>query len=478
MNFDLALLGIAAVGALIFNFFVPQSWRESFLLTVSVTALFWLQPPLPIRWSGFLLPFFLLFLVIWSWWLTKPADQRSMDRQSWQTLAIVLGLVLLLACVRYLPPGWRPTLNRPPGIEVVGALAALFALFMWLIQGKKVERFLFGMLIIIGLFVMVKTEWIVVQISTVWRTLANQNPSLAASTDIFWLGFSYIAFRLLHTIRDRQTGQLPDLSLQKFVSYTLFFPALLAGPIDRAERFSQDWDRMSELTADDWPRWQKGLTRIVQGLGKKFILADALALGLSLNPTVATQTDSVFWLWILLYGYAFRLYFDFSGYTDIAIGVGILFGIELPENFDRPYWQSTITAFWQRWHMTLSSWVRFYVFSPLSRALLRRKPRPSPQLIVFVSQMATMIIIGLWHGITINFLIWGTWHGLGLFIHKIWSDRTRKWYRQLQTYPRRLLLWTWFTRFITFHFVVIGWVWFVIPDFASAVDLLGRLVGY
>ena len=185
----------------------------------------------------------------------------------------------------------------------------------------------------------------------------------------------------------------------------------------------------------DSKRYWHGGQRIFVGMFKKFVIADALAQGMSLTPLNATQATSPGGLWLLLYGYAFRLLFDFSGYTDIAIGLGLLFGIKLPENFNRPYLTTNITKFWQSWHITLGNWVRFYVFSPLSRSLLRRKPRPSPTFIVFVSQLTTMIVIGLWHGVSWNFFIWGVWHGVALFVHKMWSDRTRKWYRGLKDKP-------------------------------------------
>src|SRR5690606_1876327 len=180
---------------------------------------------------------------------------------------------------------------------------------------------------------------------------------------------------------------------------------------------------------------------------------------------------------VLLYAYTFRLFFDFSGYTDIAIGIGILYGITLPENFNRPYLKSSITAFWQSWHMTLSNWVRFYIFSPLSRWLLGQSKRPPLILVLLICHLATMIVIGLWHGITWTFLIWGLWHGLGLFIHKLWSDRTRRWYRGLQQRPRLWKGWTVAAVGLTFHFVVLGWVWFALPDAGLALAVLGGLFG-
>jgi alginate O-acetyltransferase complex protein AlgI len=221
-------------------------------------------------------------------------------------------------------------------------------------------------------------------------------------------------------------------------------------------------------------RLVEGCSRIITGMFKKFVLADALGL-FALNPTIAQQTTSTGALWVLLYAYAFQLFFDFSGYTDIAIGIGILLGIHLPENFDRPYLKQNIAAFWQSWHITLSNWVRFYVFSPLSRALLKRKMNALAT--VFIAQLATMVIIALWHGVSQNFLLWGLWHGLGLFIHKVWSDRTRKQYLALNQRPRLKQVWTLVGIVLTFHFVVLGWVWFALPDPSSALRVWLRLFG-
>ena len=151
--------------------------------------------------------------------------------------------------------------------------------------------------------------------------------------------------------------------------------------------------------------------------------------------------------------------------------------MKLPENFRRPYLTTNITTFWQSWHITLSDWVRFYVFSPLSRSLLRRKPKPSPTLIVFTTQLATMIVIGLWHGISWSFLIWGVWHGLGLFIHKQWSGKTRRLYRRIQKTAWQRRAWTAAAWFVTFHFVMLGWVWFALPDVTQAAHTMGRLFG-
>ncbi|MDQ7034405.1 MAG: MBOAT family O-acyltransferase [Anaerolineae bacterium] len=293
-----------------------------------------------------------------------------------------------------------------------------------------------------------------------------------------WLGFSYVAFRLIHTIRDRQSDILPTLSLRDYVAYIVFFPSFIAGPIDRAERFLDDLRHVPKLKRFDSVRFTEGCTRIGIGIFKKFVIADFLAQGMSLNATHAAQVENSFGLWLLLYGYALRLFFDFAGYSDIVIGIGILFGIKLPENFHHPYTRSSITEFWQNWHITLSDWVRTYVFSPFSRWILRLKPRPAAFITVLLAQLLTMLIIGLWHGVSINFLLWGLWHGIGLWLHKQFSDRTRKWYRGLKERKWQFRLWKTGTWFITFHFVVLGWVWFALSDVNLSIKVFSVLFGY
>jgi alginate O-acetyltransferase complex protein AlgI len=127
--------------------------------------------------------------------------------------------------------------------------------------------------------------------------------------------------------------------------------------------------------------------------------------------------------------------------------------------------------------MTLSGWVRFYVFSPLSRWLLGNRRRPPTFVILLACHLITMIVIGLWHGITWTFFVWGVWHGLGLFIHKLWSDRTRKWQIRLKKQPRLQQTWRVFGVVLTFHFVLVGWVWFALPNLDVAAVVFQRLFG-
>ena len=191
----------------------------------------------------------------------------------------------------------------------------------------------------------------------------------------------------------------------------------------------------------------------------------------------ALQAGSGAWLWVLLYAYALRIYFDFSGYTDIAIGLGRWLGIKLPENFDLPYLKSNLTGFWNSWHITLAQWFRSYFFNPLTRALRQARRPMSMWLIILLGQFGTMTLIGLWHGVTWNFLIWGAWHGLGLFVHNRWTEfrRGRISEPPLPAWTGRPL--TFLGWFLTFNYVTLGWVWFALPRLDQSLAVMRKLFG-
>lgn len=501
------ILGLAAV---FYAVAIPSRWRGWALLLGSVVALFWLQAPLAPRYADFLLPAATVALGVAGWWLSRPSRLAFMApapvppttnansaepngitiprvyvRDDWLTLLVVMTTILALALFRYVDADFRLTASRPPSPLFVAITALevglLFAALALILRRLPQRTVLSGAIVaFVGLFVLAKYPPATAAVAGWWRGLTGQDVTLAAPSDLAWLGFSYVIFRIIHTLRDRQTGILPDLSLRAYLSYLLFAPAVVAGPIDRAERFLGDYLVLPARRAFDPARWGLGMWRVGEGLFKKFVVADLLAQGMSLTPSLAEQANSAGALWLLLFGYGLRLYFDFGGYTDIAIGLGMLFGIRLPENFDRPYTRTNLTAFWQSWHITLSNWARFYIFTPLSRALLRRRrpettPLLTPIIIVLTSHLATMIVIGLWHGITWNFFIWGVWHAAGLFAHKQWSDRTRPWHRRLQTRPWPRRAWGVTGWALTLLYVMLGWVWFLMPTPQSALETFAKL---
>ncbi len=218
--------------------------------------------------------------------------------------------------------------------------------------------------------------------------------------------------------------------------------------------------------------------RILSGAFKKFVLADGLAL-VALNSQNAAQIQSTSWAWVVLYAYALRIFFDFAGYTDIAIGLGRLAGFHLPENFERPYLKTNLTTFWNSWHMTLAQWFRSYYFNPLTRSLRGSKGKVAlpAWAIILICQLTTMLLIGLWHGITVNFAVWGLWHGVGLFIHNRWSEWMRPRSASLDNRPglqRSLKFAGWL---LTFNFVVLGWIWFALPSPGMAWNYFRLLAG-
>ncbi len=471
---DLAQIAVMLAAAALYVMILPARWRGWALMIGSVTAIYWLQPSLAIRWLDYALPTATLALAMLAWYFTLPSGGKPKPADAAACIVTVL-IILLLSLARYIDFPLQLT-TRPPPIETVlitlAALLALGLLFRRLLPAKMLLWI--GLLGLILLFMVIKTPILAQEAARMLRLNAGQDAALATGSELGWLGFSYVAFRLIQTIRDRQSGILPALTLSEYLTFVVFAPAFAAGPIARAESFAEHYRALPTLNGRDAQRLTIGLSRIAAGMFKKFVIADSLAV-FSLNQTLAEQAQTTGSLWVMLYAYGFRLFFDFSGYTDIAIGLGVLFGIWLPENFDRPYLKNNIAAFWQSWHKSLSDWVRFYVYSPLSRSMLRRKPKPSNYVIIFISTAATMVIIGLWHGVALPFLFWGLWHAGGLFIHKVWSDKTRAWYRNLTL--RRKQLWTAAGVLITLQFVMLGWVWFAMPSLNQALALFAGLFG-
>jgi len=175
--------------------------------------------------------------------------------------------------------------------------------------------------------------------------------------------------------------------------------------------------------------------------------------------------------------YSFQLFLDFAGYTDIAIATAGFLGFNLPENFKQSYRQPNLTLFWNNWHITLTQWFRAYFFNPLTRRLRRNKKIPATA-IIFIAQMSTMLVIGLWHGVTINFLVWGAWHGIGLFIHNRWSasfGQTIKSFAENRVWLKPVIHTS--GVILSFIFITMGWLWFVFPTTAQAWQTLLRLFG-
>jgi alginate O-acetyltransferase complex protein AlgI len=414
-------------------------------------------------------------LSIISWYFTLP-DQNIDWRVNTVTGVVVAAIVLLISLTRYLGGLCCLTATKPPPILQVILFGLLIFVAIAIISRFMKVRHVWIIslsILILIIFVIIKSEPLSILASKILRSINGQSAALASGIDIRWLGFSYIAFRLLHTLNDRLNGRLPSLNLADFIVYIIFYPSFSAGPIDRVQHFVQNIHQpfLPNLEA----LLQSG-KRILIGIFRKFVLADGLAI-FALNNLNSSQVNSTGWLWIMTYAYAFRIYFDFSGYTDIAIGLGSLVGIQLPENFDKPYRKQNLTLFWNSWHITLANWFRAYFFNPLTRTMRSKSDKFSLPMVIFIGQLSTFILIGLWHGITWNFAIWGAWHGIGLFIHNRWSDYSRS--RGIIGDPisRRGRIIRAASTFLTFHYVTLGWIWFALSSPGKSWWILQKLFG-
>src|SRR5688572_28067020 len=468
-------IGVSILAALLVGKLTRGTWRTYLLLALSVLAVYWFQPVVSLRSFDFWLPSLSLALVVLIWFITSESDAWRL-RQNLSGLLIIAGLVTLIDLSRYFLSDPLITATTPPQFSfylifiIVLTIVILFSTWLsrhntWTISGV--------ILFLIAILVVLKTPVLSLQASIFFRALANRPIESATALDIRWLGFSYLAFRLIHVLRDKQTGRLPELTLPEFATYVVFFASLAAGPIDRTERFVQDLRKDFALTQTET---LLGGQRIAIGLFKKFVVADALAL-IAMNDTLATQVRTTGWMWILLYAYTFQIYFDFSGYTDIAIGIARLVGIKLPENFAAPYTRSNLTQFWNNWHMTLTQWFRSYFFNPFNRWIRKSKNIPS-WAIIFIGQLATMLLIGLWHGITLNFIFWGIWHGLGLFLQNRWSDFVRTRFPALGQNQGLQPALQVSGILLTFHFVALGWVFFALSNPSLSWQVFMKLFGF
>lgn len=467
-------IGASILTALLIGALTRGTQRMYLLLASSVLAVYWFQPALPLRSFDFWLPSLSLALTILTWWIVSPPG-RWQSRQNSIGLLLILGLVTLIDLSRYLFSTSIITATSPPPfisyLVFVVTFICILVLFVFFSRRFPWTASV-AIFLIIVILVILKFPTLSLQTSIFFRSLANRPIENAAFTDLRWLGFSYIAFRLIHVLRDRQMGRLPELSLPEFATYVVFFPALAAGPIDRAERFTQDLRKEFSLTQEE--TFVAG-QRIFLGLFKKFVIADTLAL-IALNDALASQVRTPAWMWVIVYAYAFQIYFDFSGYTDIAIGIAHLVGVKLPENFAAPYSKTNLTQFWNSWHMSLTQWFRSYFFNPFNRWMRSLKHIPA-WMMILMGQVLTMLLIGLWHGITLNFIVWGLWHGMGLFLQNRWSDFIRTRYPNLAQENHLRAILSMSGMLLTFHFVALGWVFFALSEPSLSWQVFRKLFG-
>lgn len=260
------------------------------------------------------------------------------------------------------------------------------------------------------------------------------------------VGISFYTFQTLSYTLDLYRGEIKaERSLIKFAIFVSFFPQLVAGPIVRAKEFLPQLNRQPNVSQENV---QLGLKLVFIGLFKKIVIADSLAFmavdSVFANPSAYSSFD----LMMGLYAYAFQIYCDFSGYSDIAIGLAAILGFRLPVNFNRPYIAIDPRDFWRRWHISLSTWLRDYLYISLGGSRGGRWK-------TYRNLALTMLLGGLWHGAALNFVFWGAYHGLLLIAARAVSPNVSS------PTLRAVRI------FITFHLVLFGWLLFRVPDMAT-----------
>ncbi|MCX8022642.1 MAG: hypothetical protein N2745_07705 [Syntrophorhabdaceae bacterium] len=274
------------------------------------------------------------------------------------------------------------------------------------------------------------------------------------------LGISFFTFEFIHYLVDVYRGSPPIKDFLEFVLFPAFFPTQIAGPIKRYQDFIPQINTVRRLTSDEFI---EGIRIIIRGLFKKIVVADNLANVVQAGFNSYGSLGAID-TWIVVIAFSLQIYFDFSGYTDIARGSALLLGYRVPENFNIPYLARNISDFWQRWHITLSLWIRDYLYIPLGGNRYGTKR-------TYFNLFTTMTLAGLWHGAAWTYVIWGMLHGLGLIVHREWQRISRGFTRLGDSIIWRICAWA-----ITFVFVSILWVLFRSSSIEQAWEMVKRIM--
>ncbi len=268
------------------------------------------------------------------------------------------------------------------------------------------------------------------------------------------IGISFYIFQSISYIVDVHRKDIPPAcNYIDFAAFIALFPQLIAGPVLRYKDIAPQFIQREHSLA----RFNEGALRFAMGFCKKILIADTLApyvdaLFALQNPTMAES-------WLAVLGYTAQLYFDFSGYSSMAIGLGLMMGFQFMENFNYPYLSRSITEFWRRWHISLSVWLKNYLYIPLGG---NRKGTARTYINLFL----TMLLGGLWHGANVTFLCWGAWHGIWLAIERALGGKTAS------PYP------AWAARAFTALLVILGWVMFRAESMSHALTLYSGMLGH
>jgi alginate O-acetyltransferase complex protein AlgI len=276
------------------------------------------------------------------------------------------------------------------------------------------------------------------------------------------LGISFFVFEFIHYAFEVYRGKPAVKSLAEFSLFASFFPTQIAGPIKRYQDFIP---QLSIPITFKWEYLDEGMQLILLGLSKKVLLADNLATVVQAGFSHPEQFSSLD-LWLITYAFAFQIFFDFAGYTDIARGSAMLFGYKVPINFNLPYIAANVSEFWHRWHISLSTWLRDYLFIPLGGSR-------GSKWFTYRNLFITMTLGGLWHGAAMHFLAWGAYQGVLLILHREYTALLEKF-----GIAKTLLqskIYHWVSVVVTFQLVCIGWVLFRADNWKTTCEMLTKM---
>lgn len=333
--------------------------------------------------------------------------------------------------------------------------------YMCVLQGRR-RTFMLAFTIIADLLPLLYFKYAVAA-ADLWNAIQHSNFSF--STIVVPAGISFFTFQAISYVIDVHKKRFTEnVNLLEFLFYLTFFPIIFAGPITRAEVFFANFRRKEGYISAPLPPISAllsytGVWLIMSGLIKKLVIADYIA---QYNDWIFDDPSAFSGFEVLMgtIGYSVQIFCDFSGYSDISIGMAALLGVRLPENFNYPYRSLNVTEFWHRWHISLSSWFRDYLYIPLGGSRCG-------SLRTYFNLFLTMIVAGLWHGSTVMFILWGAIHGAALIIHKAckgWLDRIP------DNCITRFAAWL-----LTFFFVVAAWVFFRSDSLATCSIIFSKI---
>ena len=330
--------------------------------------------------------------------------------------------------------------------------------FCFLVYSKNINSLIYLVIFLIYEYMLIKVYLrlkiekncdrvsIFVILSLVPLVISRILPILEIDYKFGFLGISYITFKVMQILVEIKDNMIKEVNFIDYLSFMIFFPTLSSGPIDRSRRFIKDIEKTISKT-EYLDNLGKGIEYILQGLVYKIILSQLIFDKTNIISEATYTTKN---LTIYMYLYGFYLFFDFAGYSLMAVGVSKIFGIDTPMNFNKPFLAKDMKDFWNRWHMSLSHWFRDFVFSRLVFAMFKKKIFKSSLTTAMVAYIVNMTLMGVWHGINFSYLLYGLYHGIILAITEYFqktkfykNNKNKKWFEYSSI-------------FITFNLVMFG----------------------